>query len=97
MKKLLLASCLVVLCASSLKAEDVQQQANWKESAAKYGKIAGKGLFVYMCAYNMRWISKFPWNPGPGTFNVANARRNYIITLVAGIAAAKSALNDLRK
>jgi hypothetical protein len=97
MKKLLLTSCLVVLCASSLKAEEVPQQTNWKDNAAKYGKIAGKGFFVYLCAYNMRCISKLPWNLGPGALNVAHRNRNILITLVAGGLTARSLYNDLTK
>ena len=67
MKKLLLASCLVVLCASSLKSEEVQQQADWKTNAVKYGWVGTRIGFIGLCAYNMHWIEQVNWLNNPGS------------------------------
>jgi len=100
MKKLLLTSCLVLLCIPSIKAEE--KQADWKEKVAKYIPVATKIGFAGLCAYNLRWIADTNnfgiRNNAPGDlFNTAHRNRNILITLVAGAIAAKSALDDLSK
>jgi len=95
MKKLLLTSCLVLLCASSIKSEE--KQADWKENATKYSKIAAKGAFLDLCIYNLYRISKINLRNLPNKLAFDSRNRNIIITSIAGCVAAKSLYDDLTK
>lgn len=107
MKKLLLASCLVVLCASSLKGEETQQQANWKENAAKYSKITAKVGFAGLCMYHLskqRFFRNYietvlTQNPASALERpfLNHFGRSNTIIFIAALTTIQSVINDLKK
>ena len=89
MKQLLLTSCLVILCASSLKAEEVQRQANQRGKVAKFSWIAMRVGYLGLCAYNI--------TTPPPTFDKQHTQFHILFILYTGGLTARSLYNDLRK
>ncbi len=89
MKKLLFIFCLVIFFASSLKAEEIQQQATWKAKTAKYSWIAMRVGYLGLCVYNFA--------TPPPRVSKQHTQLHLLFILYTGGLTARSLYRDFRK